>query len=414
MKRVWALLQYVSSFFLARGLLFASPLLLASSLASADYAQIEWALASATLLSAIVTLGTGGLVPIVVVGTASAGITLRGIYAHHAAVVALALAGLAATWLAAGPWQLPLLVATLSLVTLKSTELKSHGHATASLFLDSAMIAAMAALAYIGQRFVAGPVLSPWLSPALTMLILCAGLWRAPVWQTRTALAPEWRRVMRAGVPLMVTGALATLITTSGRAGAGMLLDAPDAAAYSVLSRGAALPIVAHQIMVVAAFRRVFLADQAGLQKLLLGVVCGVTAVALLLWWLLPLVAWLLGPAFADASRAQRWPLLLLLAQAVLWSAIALNDLVSVRHERSEAVLRWSLPGAVLILALAYGAFQAGTPTVSLFATIHSVAMLAFYLLQCLAMHSVGVRLPAPWALATLGFLAIIGLGSIA
>lgn len=413
MKRLAALLAYLGCFLAARGLLFASPLLLASVLPAAEYATMEWALATATLASAVLTLGTGSLVPVVLVGSAPAGISLRAIRLHHLAVIALALAVSATWWLGLPMAKVGLLLGALSLVALKSTELKSHGQATASLLLDALLLASMAALAWLGGGPTPIAALSPWLAPLALLLVLAGralldlGLREWPV------ARQEWVAVIQAGLPLMVTGALATLVTTSGRAGVGALLPGDEAAAYSVLSRGAALPIVAHQALVVAAYRRLFVVEPASLVRLLLGIVLGVAASALTLWWLLPALGWLLGPAFTEASGRHPQVLLVLLAQALLWSAIALNDLLNVRHGSSAKVLRWTLPGALLLLALAFAAFLLSSRSLQAFVVIHGAAMMVFYLLQCLAMRANGVQVPLLCASVTAGYLAILGIGLI-
>lgn len=414
MSRLLALLTYLGSFFSARGLLFASPLLLASCLPAADYARLEWALATATLASAILTFGTGGLMPIVIVGTASAGLTRRGIQVHHLAVVGFGLLLLPlAMW--RPQWALVLvLMGALSLVSLKSTELKSKGLANRSLFLDALLLSAMASVAWLATRWPAGLELSLWWVPAVILAWTTAGLFRDIRFTDGAALRLEWRHALQAGFPLMVTGALATLVTTSGRAGAGMLLTPEEAAAYAVLSRGAALPIVAHQVLTVAVYRKLYTADAALLKRLLVGIIGGVAAAAAALWALVPLLGWALGPAFAQASHAQGRTLLLLLAQSTLWSAIALNDLLNVRHERSAQVLRWSLPAILLILPGAYGLFQFSSHSLLDFTWLHTGAMLLYFLVQSAAMMAHGVRLPAMPIAAVASFTLLIALGLMA
>ncbi|MBB4842424.1 hypothetical protein HNP55_000919 [Paucibacter oligotrophus] len=414
MNRIVRLLSYLGSFLIARSLLFASPLLLASALPADAYAQIEWALATATLGAAVCTLGSGGLVPIVIVGGETTATSLRGIRWHHLLVAGTALATallLHLTTQDSRLWQVSLLIGVLTLTTLKSIELRSNEHASTSLFVDALLLVSMAALAFVGTRF--WPDLGPWLAPIALLTVFgillvrdLHGDIRDGSWRTPT-LRHEWRGAMRAGIPLMLTGALAIMITTSGRAGVGWLLVTQAAADYSVLSRGAALPIVAHQILVVAVFRKLYAATPQALGRLQTTIVALVATSSLLLWWLLPFYDDLLGPAFAQAATAHGGSLLMLLAQAVLWSAIALNDTLNARHGTAGAVLRWSAPSLALIFASSWAVFMVGPASLDRFVLIHSVAMLAFFVCQTSAMWRHGVRTLPMAATACLAFLSL-------
>jgi hypothetical protein len=414
MNRVIAWMGYLASFVSARGMLFAAPLLLASSLPTADYAQLEWALATATLAAAVLTVGTGGLVPLVVVGTATAGLTRRGILVHHLAAAAFCCALLPLCLWRPG-WAMVLaLTVALVFVSLASTELKSRGLVNRSLLLDALMLTAMAGLAWLASLWPERSVPGIWVVP--TVIAACIGLQvvSSVRFDHGASVRAEWRQALVQGFPLMVAGALATLVTTSGRAGAGMLLTTEDAAAYAVLSRGAALPIVAHQILTVAVYRKLYIVEASTLNRLLLAIVGGVFLAAAALWLLLHWLDWTLGPAFADARRTHGVVLVLLLAQASLWSAIALNDLLNVRHACAAKVLRWSLPAMMIILPAALGLFHLSDHGLVAFAWLHSSAMLLYYLAQTAAMVAQGVRLPALPIAAVSGFFLLAALGLLA
>jgi len=413
-NRTIRLLGYLGSFVLARALLFVSPLLLASTLSAEGYAQIEWALATATLTAAVVTAGSGGLVPVVLVGGDSAGTSLRGIRWHHLLVAGAALAAALLFHLLARDqrlWQVSVLIGALAVLTLKSMEFRSNERASASLFIDALLLASMAALAFAGTGIWAQ--LGPWLAPPALLLVFgcllvrdLRGDLRDGGWNT-PGLRDEWRGAMRAGIPLMLSGALSTLITTSGRAGVGWLLVPQAAADYSVLSRGAALPIVAHQILVVAVFRKLFAVAPQALNRLQTAIVALVALSSLMLWWLLPFYGHLLGPAFARAAASHADSLLLLLAQAIPWSAIALNDTLNARHGTAGAVLRLSAPSLALIFAISWAVFIMGPASLDRFVLIHSVALFAFYVCQTAAMFRHGVR-SLPMAItAGMGFLSL-------
>ena len=415
MSKLVRLLSYLSSFFIARGLLFCSPLYLASSLPTESYAQLEWSLANATLATAVLTLGCGGLVPVVVCGN-SPSISLRGIRWHYLTIAGVALVAAAISRLAthhAYLWQLPLLISVLTLMTLKSIELKTHEHASASLFVDALLLTSMAGLTFLGVRSPEATV-NPWFAPITLTILFGASLVRdiGPRWRV-PGLKNEWKRTIHLGVPLMLSGALATLITTSGRASIGWLRPSLAVADYAVLSRGAALPIVAHQIIVVGVYRQLFAASIQRLNRILVTIIGLVATAAVALWLVTPALGHYLGPAFARASTEHHGILVQLLAQSIVWSGIALNDMLNVRNSTAGAVLRWSTPSLLIILVLSWITFIAGPASLERFVQIHSIAMLSFFVCQTGAMWRLGVRAPHMSVTTGATFLAVMALSQL-
>ena len=115
-----------------------------------------------------------------------------------------------------------------------------------------------------------------------------------------------------------------------------------------------------------------------------------------------------LGPAFAAAWRTYPAAGWWIAAQAVLWSAIALNDLVIARHQIMARVLPVS--GGFIMLALAVGAVWMQHVGASLqnFVQAHGVLMVLFYGVQSTVMHRLGLHLWRTWLAALGTYLLLI------
>lgn len=413
MRRLLPILRYLAIFGVARGTLFIAPLVLASVLPATDYGILEWAYATAAVLVNVVTLGTAGLVPVVMVGTSLPGVSIHGIRIQHLAVAMLCtvtVTVLAMLGARAEIWQVALLIGVLALQGLRSTQAKSAGRANVSLLTDASLFGTMAVAAALARLLMpqqTGVVV--WLAASACALVLgssmVAGMGRQEISQG----VKDWIPTLKAGAPLMLTGLVATLVASAGRLGMGWLSDPVMTASYSVLSRGAALPIIAHQVILVARFRNVFVEETASLESILLAIIGLVTASACAVWILSPWLAWMLGPSFANAAETYRAEFLWVLSQAILWSAIALNDLVNNRFGTVGRVLKWSMPALFAMLAIGVWVIKSLGVSLSAFVKVHGMIMLAFYLVQIIAMRSQGIKFKKLWSF-TVGAYSFLAL----
>jgi O-antigen/teichoic acid export membrane protein len=408
-------LTYFATFVGARGALFVAPLVLSNVLSTVNYGRLEWAYASATLVAALLTMGTASLSPLVLngerdghesiaIGHQHLLVSAICLFAVGVAVISWRLDGRNATAaqalaLTAG------LVAAIAMQSLAGVEYKSVGRASASLMIDAVLMVAIAAGAVVWHLAGAADA-SPgaWVAIVGVATALTWRQWR----RTRVlgAMPPGlWRQVVLDGIPLMLTGLVGTLVASSGRLGIGLLADPSLTGTYAVLSRGAALPIIAHQVVLVARFRRLFVEDDKRLVATLTVILGWVAASATGLWLARRYVGLLLGPSFDRAARGHSTELGWLLGQSVLWSAVALNDLVNTRRGHAAAVLRISLP-ALLVLSLGGWLVARGIGIdLVTFVRVHGVVMLSFFAVQCAAMACYGSGLWRAWTIALAGWL---------
>lgn len=156
MSRFASAIAYLGTFALARGILFLAPLGLANLLPASDYAQVEWAYATGTILATLLTFGTASLVPVVTLGKSlPPNASIEGVRLHHFGIAMLcictALAGLGV----APVRQVALMCGAIALQGLLSTELKTQGRPNASLMVDAALFSSMAM----------GSLIAHWLAP---------------------------------------------------------------------------------------------------------------------------------------------------------------------------------------------------------------------------------------------------------
>ena len=408
------LLVYLFSFGLGRGALFVAPLLLANFLYGAEYGVLETALAAASVWAGVVSFGTGGVIPLVLLRN-NRQATIRGIVVHHLLVVGVAgcffLAAVALQW--PHVWKLTaVLTACLVMQGLASTHLKTLGHSDASVLIDAGLLSLMA-VATIGAHYMSAvqPVNFIMGAALLYCLVLVVAYLRilAPHGSEQGSLA--WGATLKVGIPLMLGGLLSLLATTSGRLGMGLLASPQLTAEYAVLARAGALPVVAHQLILIARFRDLFAQSDQAAKRAILQIVMLVAGSVLGFFVLSPWLGFVLGPAFVHAFGQHKMAGFLIVAQAVLWSAIALNDLVIARHQVMHRVLPYSI--GFLAFALGAGGLALAWSGVSLegFVMVHSGVMLSFYLAQSWIMNFLGLRIFRVWLTTTALFVALTAVG---
>jgi O-antigen/teichoic acid export membrane protein len=293
---------------------------------------------------------------------------------------------------------------------LWSAALKSHGHREASLLLDTGFWG-LIALAVITSYMLTYPPVNRWgwvIATLMGYITALAGYttWRLMRSDSHTDIF-TYTSTLRTGMPLMAATLLTLLATTSGRLGLGLLSTPEMMADYAILFRAAALPIVAHQIIIIARFRQVFELHSTELEKHLPIVIGLVTGSVILLWLFSSFIDVLLGPAFIKAFSQYRVEGLLILSQSILWSAIALNDLVNTRSQTAGPVARATLLYFVLVLPLAWWFLSTRQISLPLFVPVHSVVMAGYFMTQARVMRSCGIRLTRTWLLTLTSFLGL-------
>jgi O-antigen/teichoic acid export membrane protein len=413
--RAGRLVAYLLSFALARGGLFVAPIVLANLLPAADYGTLELAHALASVGATLLALGTSAAVPLVLVRkveTASWG----GVLLHQVVIGAVLLTLAVLFSLAGSPrvvWLTCLCTAALLLQALWSVVLKSYGRGEASLLLDTGFWGTLAIAALLSAVLLSSPPQrGAWVLAMLIAYLAALAGWTVARFLRAgpRAAAGTYVATVRTGLPLMVVALLAFLATTSGRIGVGLLSTPELTADYAVLFRATALPIVAHQIIMVAQFRQVFELPIEQLERKLPWVVALVVASVAAFWILSGPLGWLLGPAFESAFERHRAEGLLILTQCILWSAIALNDLVNTRSLTAGTVARWTALYFAVVLPLAWIYLLARPAELSVFVPVHSAVMAGYFATQAAVMWRCGIQLRRAWALTLLAFVALSAL----
>ena len=203
----------------------------------------------------------------------------------------------------------------------------------------------------------------------------------------------------------MLSSLLTLLASTSGRLGIGLVGGAELTGSYAAIARVAALPVVAHQLAVVARFRDLYSISTAQLEKMMQQICIFVTACVGTYLIMLPWAGKLLGPAFHQAAQAHRLASVLLPVQAILWSGMALNDLVAARHDVLGRLLPWTASALVISLGSSLYVLAIAGVSVNLFVTLHTVVLATMFVVQALLMYRAGVKFTRFWALCIGAFL---------
>jgi O-antigen/teichoic acid export membrane protein len=419
MSGLKAKLQYLAAFGVARASLFIAPVLLANLVSISDYGHVETAQSLGNILSVLAAFGLSSTIPLILIQkdrSARWDTLLLMMVAGSAFIIATGVIGGLIARDAGSLWLLvPFATAALMLQGLWSTVLKSWGNGTAAVFVEASFW--LAALAGGLLYAVFGPSMA-WL--AGLMLAQCAILLAITIRAWLAVRAPfgldDLKDNLRLAAPLLFTAVVSIFVSTAGRAILGTVSPGEAAGLYAVLYRATALPLVVHQIFIIAQFRQAFSWDEARAGRLLALIVAAVAASALALWLMLPPLGWLLGQRFFETFGQQGAATGIILAQTVLWSAIAMNDLLNSRLKlagtvaiRTALFLALAVPGLLVWLErLPVGGDPAAI--VDRFVAGYAALMLGFYLVQCGAMYRKGARFSALWSVSIISFVCMIAL----
>ena len=414
-------MRYAASFGVARALLFAAPIALANLLPLDRYGQFELAQSYAVIGSLLLGFGLQSTVPL---------IRLRNDIEGRWDTLLLLIATLAGGCLllsgmvAAGMgtlYSVPVLVllaiAVLMMQGLWATSLKSDGRSTGAVFLEAGFW--VVAVVGAGLIVLTGSRL-PESTITLALLVYAAGLLTVTLKQfnhTRTGsiAVSDMRRNLALGLPLMFTSVLTVIISSSGRLILGQTPHLEAVGLYAVLYRSTTLPLVAHQILIIGFFRQIFSWSDELLRARAAVIVLGVSAMVIVFWFLEPWLGWMLGQRFAEVFGTYRTEGLMLLVQTILWSAIALNDLINSRLQIAGHVTRLTAPFLVVGLG-ALGLWTWGRAQTMEFGALlhgfvigHLCLMAGFYAVQCAASWVLGHRFIRLW-LTVIGCMFATGL----
>lgn len=416
MKNFHRIAFYLFSFGFARGVLFLSPILLANLLPSAVYGTLEWSYAAASVVATLLAVGTSASVPLVELKKVTTG-SFSGVLVHQLLVAV----GLAVLLVCGVLLQLSdafvmttLFTAAIALQVLWSSYLKTHGRGEASLFVDAGTFG-LITVVVVAVDYVRSPNVVDWLiwGVACYVFILSSVSIRGLVGRLRDGEVVAYQEVLRLGFPLMVSSVVTVAATTSGRLMVGYLGGVVLAADYSVLARISALPIIAHQIVMVAKFRNLFTLPDRDMERAVSNII-GLVALAAAIFGLsFNSLGWFFGAAFLRVFDENPLPAYWILGQSILWSGIALHDLVNTRYQTMYKVLPWSIFCLILSVPAAVVIINIWGISLANFVYVHGLLMLLFYLNQIASMRRAGIRLVRAWSIAVSGYVLFVSTATI-
>jgi hypothetical protein len=384
--------RFVAAFAVCRGLQYASPLVAVSCLTLADFGVIEGAFGRGTMISALLLLGTPNLLPAIVLSDGTRGDTgavHSWVLLMAALCLALATAGLIGDGFSSSLTATFALGGVVSLQAYWSARLRAQDATVRAMVVDASPYGALAVTALCFSVASATPPRARTLVAVLVVLGIAALLqsaWGPMPTGVRTRTGRLWP-TLQASVPLMLAGLLTLVVTTVPRFVLEGIAGPRENGAYVLLSRVAILPMVAHQAIVAERLPELFRGQASANSRLASTTILLVGIGALAMAFTLPYLPWLAGSPYLLARTEQRRVAVLLSALPVLWSAVALHDLVSARAGIAGRTLLPAILGAVLgaipgLLATLLGLWD----IVSAFALAHIGALAGQCIGQALAL----------------------------
>ncbi|EBA13969.1 hypothetical protein RCCS2_08769 [Roseobacter sp. CCS2] len=397
--------------------MFFSQIILANLVSVELYGRLELTQSVAVLCALIIGLGLPASVPLVLLRDEvkarwDTGLLLTGVIAVLLLFVS-AIAALSSDTITSFFVLIPLATAALLLQGLWATVLKAKGKSTMAVSLEAGF----------WVTILLGGALIVWGVGHQSILVAVLAIYAALLllWTIRAYYdirmpfdLADLRENLRVSLPLMVIGLLSVLAVYSSRIILGTFSNLEVLGLYAILFRATAVPLVGHQLLIIGLFPKLFSWDEAILKQRAVVIPLGVTVFALAFWLLVDQFGAVLGDRFAEVFVQHRVTALLILSQTVLWSAIALNDLLNSRLQIAGRVAWYA--AAFLLISLPILAFvtvRSNTDgnvgsTLMTFAVWHSALMLGFYLTQCIAIWRNGHRYTLLWLSALGGYAALL------
>lgn len=403
-------LRFVAGFGAARALLFLSPIVMANLLPLEHYGQFELAQSWGAIGALVLGFGLSGTVPLIrlrdeIEGRWDSLLLLVTTLAGGCLLIALG-AALGNAMLSAMAVLVPLSVSVLMLQGFWATTLKSNGSSTSAVFLEAGFwtvgVAGAGLIFLSGNRLPQGVMTISLLTYAAVLISVTGGQFHRN--RVGAISMIDLRRNLELGLPLMFTGALTWAVVSSGRLILGQTSGVEAVGLYAVLYRCTTLPLVGHQILIIGLFRQIFTWSDALLLTRASVIVLGVTAMVLLFWLLEPALGFMLGQRFTDTFKAYRAEGLTLLLQTILWSAIALNDLINSRLQIAGRVAQLTAPvlmsglGALWLWTLRRADTLTTDEILHGFILGHFALMAIFFAAQCAATMRLGHRFLTLWS----------------
>jgi len=369
-----------------------------------DYARLEFTLANAAVLIALLALGTTSSVPVVLFST-QGGASWRGIVTHQSTIIAILLAVSVAAFsmgIAVGMAAVTIFSLAWFSQSFWSVCRKSNGYVKSSLAIDSGLwlVILSAGAVYL----LTGSFWNPLLILVFSYSVILSLFTFRALMRTGLSGIAEYLSTIRSSLPLMYAGFLSILAASSGRLLLGYAGTPQNLADYSAMYRVAMLPIVAHQLVMIYFFRNAYELPMKKLEGLLLFVVAAVSGVTVLFGLVLQDTAWLFGSAFRNAMLENKSAAFLVLAQCILWSSISLNDTVNAREHIASYVNKGGIAYFFIGIPLVLLLLTQINADIDLFVKVHVLVMLGFFSCQCFFMYRHGLRLARFWLTALLGF----------
>jgi hypothetical protein len=395
-------------FILAKASVFFVPLGLSIAMDSASYGAVEYSMAWSSSVALMLGLGLPGSIPYFLLKRQRPEYfsTIQ-LFALGVGVIGV-IAGLGLLAFPIHPYFVlgVFLTGSIVLQGVQSSRLKVADRPGAASFVESGIYLAM--LVGLGVALISGSLVNVrhlYVMMGAWLLLLLVSVHRK--FSSTIPLKKHFRRfrkILRFGVPLVLSSLFMALLTGGGRLIAGSLLSLEEVAVYSFFYRLCASCIVLHQLLTVLLFSRIYVANPKDLDRYFSTISMIVALCAALFCVSCSYALPGLMPAFARYSRFNGGLFWLLSLQMVFFAGIAQCEFIVNREKKAVEQI------AVLAIAVGVGFLVCvgmkwyGALNLVRLCAVQTILMALVLGAQSMILFRMGIRVPRMLALILIVF----------
>lgn len=386
-----------SGFVGAKAMVFLAPLFVLRTVGVHDYGVLEYALAWGTPLAVLFCLGAGGALPFFLLKRGrSRYIDVFRLYGMAAGLAIIPAAMLLLFHVIAFPVYLAALITIIFVLqTIYASAHRAFGSPAMSSLAESGnyvLILVFVVVAFLARR----PVTLPAIAIILTIYAGFLSGHSFAHFNWSVSWRHHWlrtKKVLGFGFPLIATGLLTAVLTSSGRLLAGHFFSMDAVGVYSFFLRISSAVILIHQLMNTLIFPRVYRSDDRALDKYFSSLMGTIFVVSLCEFFLSPLIMGPFLPLLRNVHGENRRIFFVFSFQMIFWAGIAMLEIVINRENTAKHFVGVLFGSACLLVAAISTLHALNMLTLLRLCQLNMSCIFVCFLAQTMLLRRRGVRL---------------------